>query len=97
MSAVSDFVQKQKAFNDRQSAAIDTVATATAGLAGDIEALNKKIEELQNSPGDITPEDQALLDELTTLGEGLAAKAEAAAAAAKALDDANPPTPPPNP
>ncbi len=53
MSAISDFATKQNAFNDRQSAAVD-------GLIGDVKTLNDKIEALQNSAGQITPEDQAL-------------------------------------
>jgi len=80
MSAISDFAAKQKAFNDRQDAAV-------TGLQGDVKSLNDKIEELQNSPGGITPEDQALLDELEARGEAIATKLEA-------LDALTPPTPP---
>lgn len=81
MSVLSDYAGKVKAFNDRISAAID-------GLSNDVEALTAKITELQNSPGAITPEDQALLDEAQAQAEALATKAEA-------LDQMNPPTPPP--
>ncbi len=80
MSAISDFAAKQKAFNDRQD-------TAVSGLTADVEALNKKIEELQNSPGAITPEDQALLNDLETRGDAITAKLEA-------LDALTPPVPP---
>lgn len=83
MSAISDFAAKQKAFNDRQSAAID-------GVVADVKALNDKITELQNSPGQVTPEDQALLDELQTQGEALASRMEA-------LDSQTPPVVPPQP
>lgn len=81
MSKISDFATAQNAFNDR-------VDTAITGLQGDVQALNDKITELQNSPGTVTPEDQALLDALQARGETIAAKLEA-------LDALTPPTPPP--
>lgn len=81
MSSISDFAAHQSAFNTR-------LDTAITGLQADVEALNAKIEELQNSPGSITPEDQALLDELTSRGEAITAKLEA-------LDALTPPPPPP--
>jgi len=97
MSAFSDFAAKQKTFNDRQSAAIESIATSVTGLTGDVKSLNDKITELQNSPGTITPEDQALLDDLQAQGEAAATKAEGVAAAVKALDDQTPPVVPANP
>lgn len=81
MSKISEFAEKQNAFNDRVDAAV-------TGLQGDIQALNDKITELQNSPGQITPEDQALLDAIQTRSEGIAAKVEA-------LDALTPPVVPP--
>ena len=97
MSAISDFAAKQKAFNERQGAAIDSAVASVNGLTADVKALNDKITELQNSSGGVTPEDQALINELETQGEAVAAKAEAAAAALKALDEQTPPVVPPNP
>lgn len=81
MSAVSDYVAKQKTYNDRMSTAVDGVAT-------DVDTLNKKIAELQSTQGQITPEDQALLDEIQAQGEALATKLEA-------LDQVTPPPAPP--
>lgn len=80
MSAISDFAAKQTQFNDRLTAAIQ-------GVAADVAALNAKIEELQNTQGSITPEDQALLDDLQTRGEALASALEA-------VDNLTPPAPP---
>lgn len=80
MSAISDFAAKQNAFNDRIDAAV-------TGLQGDVDALNKTIQDLQNSAGTVTPEDQASLDALQARGEVIAAKLEA-------LDALTPPTPP---
>ena len=80
MSAISDYVAKQKAHNDAVSSDLDTIQTA-------IGALNDKIAQLQNSPGQITPADQALLDGIEQDGQALQAKADALAGKA-------PPTPP---
>lgn len=80
MSAISDFAAKQAQFNVRLSAAID-------GVAADVASLNAKIEELQNTPGAITPEDQALLDQLQAQGEAIASRLEA-------VDNLTPPVPP---
>lgn len=94
MSAISEYAAKQKAFNERQGAAIDKLVTSIGGVTEDVAELNRLIKELQDSPGTITPEDQATLDELTTAGEATAVKVEAAATALAALDAQNPPTPP---
>lgn len=80
MSAISDFAARQKAFNERMDAAVE-------GLTGDVAELNRKIQELQNTSGAITPEDQALLDELQQRGEAIAQRLEA-------LDAIRPPVPP---
>jgi len=80
MSAISEFAAKQDAFNSRVDAAI-------VGLTGDVQTLNDKITELQNSAGQITPEDQALLDAIQARSEVIAAKLEA-------LDALTPPKPP---
>jgi oligoendopeptidase F len=80
MSAISDFKAKQDAHNDKIDAAV-------TGLQGDIKTLNDKIDALQTSAGQITPEDQALLDDIDARGQAIADKLEA-------LDALTPPTPP---
>lgn len=83
MSKFSDFAAAQKAFNDRQGASID-------GIVADVKALNDKITELQKSQGEVSPEDQALLDQLQQQGEALAARLES-------VDAQTPPVVPANP
>lgn len=83
MSAISDFATKQKAHNDQMDAAID-------GLTADVTDLKKQIAALQSSAGQITPEDQALLDAIDVRAETIASKLSA-------LDAATPPTLPPVP
>ncbi len=80
MGAIADFAAKMQAHN----AAVDT---AVAGITSDIQVLNDKITALQSSQGVISPEDQALLDDLEQRGALLADKV----AALDAL------TPPPQP
>lgn len=94
MSAISEFAAKQRAFNDRQGVAIDAAVASVAGLSGDIQALNDKITELQDSVGTVSPEDQGLIDELETQGEAVASKVEAVANALSALDAQTPPSVP---
>ena len=97
MSVISDYLDKQKTFNSRQGIAIDGIVTSVTGLTGDIKTLNDKIEELQNSSGQVTPEDQATINELEVAGDALSTKSEALAVAIKALDDATAPVIPPVP
>lgn len=80
MTAISDFAAKQDAHNAKVSAALDDIKT-------EIGTLNTEISTLQNSPGTITPEDQATLDRLDASGTSLEAKVAA-------LDTLTPPAPP---
>lgn len=77
-------------FAARVNTSFDKIGASVDGLVGDVDTLKKKIEELQNSSGSITPEDQALLDAIearaNTVGDKLAA-----------LDAATENAPAPNP
>ena len=79
-----------KTFAAAVKASFDKIGTAVDGLTQDIKTLNDKITQLQNSPGTITPEDQALLDEVQAQAGSIADKVAA-------LDDqtAAPPAPTP--
>lgn len=80
MSAISDFVAKQNAHNDRQDKALE-------GISGDIKAQAELIAKIQNSPGTLSPEDQKALDDLDARNEAVTGKLEA-------LDAMTPPAPP---
>lgn len=69
MSKISDFAAAQTAFNGRISAAID-------GVAADVAGLKALIEQLQNTSGEISAEDQALLDQLQAQADALATRLE---------------------
>lgn len=62
---------------DAQRAAFTRLDSALSGLTGDVQALNDKIVELQGTAGQVTPEDQALLDEMQAMSETLVTKFEA--------------------
>lgn len=94
MTKISESAARLQAFSERQAAAIDSAVVSLTGLTEDIAELNRKITELQNSPGTITPEDQALLDAAETQADALAVKAEAVSAALKTLDEQTPPVVP---
>lgn len=81
MSKIGDFAALVNSHNDKIDAAV-------AGLTQDVQTLNDKITELQNSPGEITAEDQALLDGIQSRSQGIVTKLEA-------LDALTPPPAPP--
>jgi DNA anti-recombination protein RmuC len=80
MSKISEFADAQNVFNDRMDVAM-------SDLQGDIKSLNDQIKALQDSQGQLSPEDQALLDGLQVRGQGIADKLDA-------LDALTPPVPP---
>lgn len=95
MSAYTQYLTSQKAFNDQQAAAIDSLVTSIAGVTQDVQTVNDNLTALQNSQGAVTAEDQALIDELQTTGAAIASKLATASTALKAVDDATPPPAPP--
>lgn len=83
MTAISDY-------HARVKTAFNTISAGLDGISGDIQTLNDKITQLQNNPGPISPEDQALLDEIQGLADNVASRVSA-------LDDQTaPPSPPPS-
>lgn len=81
MSAISEFAARVQAHQDKIDAAISDVA-------GDVADLKSLVEQLQGTSGQITPEDQGLLDQIET-------KAGAAASKLEALAAEHPPVEPP--
>ncbi len=67
MSAIKDF-------SDKVDAAFEEIGTSVDGVQSDVTALKAKIDELQNSSGTVTPEDQALLDQIQARATSLAEK-----------------------
>ena len=72
MTGISDFAAAQTAFNTELASDLQSISDQLA-------ALNAQIATLQNSPGPITPADQATLDSLQAAGLALETKADALA------------------
>lgn len=85
MATLKEFLTAQEGYNGE-------VATAVDGIVADVAKLNKMIEDLNNSPDRVTPEDQARIDALASAGRALADKAKAADELT--APDAPPPPPP---
>jgi len=81
--ALQAYADKRNAYDAAIAADIDDMVTKAA-------ALNDTIAQLQASQGQVTAEDQALIDSLEAQGKALADKADAA-------DGKTPPPPPPAP
>lgn len=81
MTAISEFTGKLNAFFDRQD-------TAITGIKGDLQFLKDTIAALQASSGQVTPEDQALID-------AAEARVDAATTKVEGLDAETPPVAPP--
>ena len=94
MSAISDFQTAVQASFDSVNTNLDAVSADLDVISTDIAALNALILQLQNSPGTITPADQASLDAIQALGVALAAKAGAVKAKTDAAVPVVPPVPP---
>lgn len=63
-----------QAFQARVNTHLDEIGAAVDGIVLDVAELKRIITELQNSPGTVTPADQASLDALETRITGLSAK-----------------------
>lgn len=86
MSKISEYVEAVQTGYTEIGNAVDEIGASVGGIQTDITNLKDIIEKLQNNPGPISPEDQALLDNSVTLVNSLATKVKAAAAAIKELD-----------
>lgn len=73
MSVISEF-------GDRVTTKFGEISASVDGIVADVTLLKAKIEQLQNSSGVISAEDQALLNSLENIVGGIASKV-------KALDD----------
>lgn len=81
MSVITDWAAQEQADLDGISSTLDGIVTG-------IKALDDKITALQNSPGTLTPADQAALDSIQASSKALVAKAAA-------IDTTPPPAPNP--
>lgn len=95
MSAISDFASAVNTKFDEMGAAVDGITTSLTGVTADVAFLKDLIEQLQNSAGQITPEDQALLDQIQARTASLGTNIATVNTSLAALDaqTQEPPTP----
>ncbi len=63
---------KIQAYADASKVYQDAIDTAIDGLVSDIDTLNAKITELQNTPPELDAADQLLLDDIQARGQAAA-------------------------
>ncbi len=97
MATYAEFLKKQKEYNDRDDAAMEKLIAASTNLAADVKFLKDTITKLQNSAGQVTPEDQALIDQLDARAGTAATKFDALTKSLNELDEQTPPEVPPTP
>lgn len=88
MPGIKDYVAATNAAFDAIDTALDTAQTHASGLADDVAFLKDTIKQLQDNPGPISAEDQALLDAAQARVNGMGNKASSLATALSNLDDA---------
>lgn len=95
MSAISEYAGKMDVHHDAQDVELAAISTAQEGLAGDVAFIKSELERINNSPGQITAEDQASLDRLLARAGAMTTKLTDTKNRLTALDDMTPPAPPP--
>jgi hypothetical protein len=88
MSAISDYSAKVDAAFTEVGTSVDEIVASVAGVSGDVASLKDIILKLQNNPGPISPEDQALLDTGVTKVTAVSDRLKSVSAALKELDAA---------
>lgn len=99
MSQITDFENRVNVafsgLNEQTTAAVESIA----GLAEDLDFLKAEIARIQNSPGTLSPEDQAALDRIEGRLSDVSANVNGVVGTLRTLDSATtrPPTLPPQP
>lgn len=94
--ALAAFQAKQDAHNAKMDAGLNDLNTAVDGLGADIQGLKDVIATLPTA-GDISPAQQAILDDIDAKMQVVEDRVTALSTKAKALDDMTPPVAPPAP
>jgi uncharacterized phage infection (PIP) family protein YhgE len=93
MSAISDFITVVNTGFTKLGDDLTGVKAKLGVVVDGIAKLDDLITKLQNSPGGITPQDQALLDAAQAQVQSLVTQADDVAAAADAINTTPPPPP----
>jgi hypothetical protein len=100
-TAIETYAAKVDAAFTAIAETVDSIVTSLSGVAGDVDRLKATIKQLQETPGTITPEDQALLDKseaaVNQIASRLAGLKEAMASSGASQSMPNQSEPYPNP
>jgi enamine deaminase RidA (YjgF/YER057c/UK114 family) len=88
MSAISEYAAAVNTSFDEIDSALESVTKSVTGVADDVTYLKETIDKLQNNPGPISDEDQALLNAAQSRAASAASKLTAAKTALVELDAA---------
>jgi len=88
MSAISTYTDAVNSAFAEIGTSVDEIVTSVAGVSGDVASLKDIILKLQNNPGPISAEDQALLDNGVIGVTALAERIKKVSSALKDLDAA---------
>jgi len=97
MPTYSDALKSFQQFQQQDEAAVDQIVAAFNGLVIDDKTQKDLIAKLQASQGQVTPEDQTLIDQIQAANDARSAKVADIAAKLKALDESTPPPLPSEP
>lgn len=98
MSAISDYAAAVETAFSNINVSVETLGTGITGVTKDVADLKAIIEQINNNPGPISTEDQALLTNSLAKLDGLKSTLQSLAEAASNLDNATgePPVPTPD-
>ena len=97
MEAIQNYAARVETAINAIGSDIDSVVTSFEGVAKDVANLKEVIAKIQNSPGTLSPEDQASLDKGEFLLNSLAVRVSGVKDALAALDAATETPSTPNP
>jgi len=98
MSKVSEYTDAVNAKFDEIDSQLEGIGTGITGVADDIVFVKQQLEAIQNSPGTLSPADQAALDASLVRVAGVVTKTSALKTGIAAVDAATArPTPPDEP
>ncbi len=92
---IKDYEARVDAVFTAIGSSVDSIVSSVSGVAGDVDRLKALIKQLQDNPGPISPEDQALLDKSEAAANALSSRVAGVKEALAALDAATEEAPTP--
>lgn len=87
------YAVKRDEYDTRQEVSTDVLTESLVGLTGDVKGLKDEIKKLNESAGEVTPEDAASITRIQERAERLTVRLETASTALKTLNEETPEIP----